>query len=113
MLFIIYPFDTGQIELYTHMPVMRQLIEILHQWNFRVCGVFLIDSQFVVDCSKFFAGVLTALSAMIQLEIPHINVMSKMDLLSKKQLKEIDRWVDYKSETGHSQSSVSDILELS
>ena len=81
----------GQIELYTHMPVMRQLVETLHQWNFRVCGVFLIDSQFVVDCSKFFAGVLTALSAMIQLEIPHINVMSKMDLLTKKQLKEVDR----------------------
>lgn len=57
-----------------------------------MCGVFLIDSQFVVDCSKFFAGVLTALSAMIQLEIPHINVMSKMDLLNKKQMKQVDRW---------------------
>ena len=57
-----------------------------------MCGVFLIDSQFVVDCSKFFAGVLTTLSAMIQLEIPHINVMSKMDLLNKKQIKQIDRW---------------------
>ena len=56
-----------------------------------MCGVFLIDSQFVVDCSKFFAGILTALSAMIQLEIPHINVMSKMDLLNKKQLKQVDR----------------------
>lgn len=75
------------------MPVMRQLVQTLHQWDFRVCGVFLIDSQFVVDCSKFFAGVLTALSAMIQLEIPHINVMSKMDLLNKKQLKQVDRWV--------------------
>lgn len=82
----------GQIELYTHMPVMRQLVETLHQWDFRVCGVFLIDSQFMVDCSKFFAGVLSALSAMIQLEVPHINVMSKMDLLSKKQLKDVDRW---------------------
>lgn len=75
------------------MPVMRQLVQTLHQWDFRVCGVFLIDSQFVVDCSKFFAGLLTALSAMIQLEIPHINVMSKMDLLNKKQLKQVDRWV--------------------
>lgn len=73
------------------MPVMRQLVQTLHQWDFRVCGVFLIDSQFVVDCSKFFAGILTALSAMIQLEIPHINVMSKMDLLNKKQLKQVDR----------------------
>ena len=75
------------------MPVMRHLVETLQQWDFRVCGVFLIDSQFVVDCSKFFAGVLSALSAMIQLEIPHVNVMSKMDLLNKKQLKEVDRCV--------------------
>lgn len=82
---------TGQIELYTHMPVMRQLVQTLNHWDFRVCGVFLIDSQFLVDCSKFFAGILTALSAMIQLEIPHINVMSKMDLLSKKQMKQVDR----------------------
>lgn len=59
-----------------------------------MCGVFLLDSQFVVDCSKFFAGVLSALSAMIQLEIPHINVMSKMDLLNKQQMKQVDRWVD-------------------
>lgn len=87
-------YTTGQIELYTHMPVMRQLVQTLNQWDFRVCGVFLIDSQFLVDCSKFFAGILTALSAMIQLEIPHINVMSKMDLLSKKQMKQVDRWVD-------------------
>ena len=85
----------GQIELYTHMPVMRQLVETLHLWDFRVCGVFLIDSQFMVDSSKFFAGVLSALSAMIQLEVPHINVMSKMDLLNKKQLKDVDRWVQY------------------
>nr|XP_058963756.1 GPN-loop GTPase 3-like [Pocillopora verrucosa] len=84
----------GQIELYTHMPVMRQLVQTLNQWDFRVCGVFLIDSQFLVDCSKFFAGILTALSAMIQLEIPHINVMSKMDLLSKKQMKQVDRFLD-------------------
>lgn len=76
------------------MPVMRQLVQTLQQWDFRVCGVFLIDSQFVVDCSKYFAGVLSALAAMIQLEIPHINVMSKMDLLNKKQLKEVDRCVD-------------------
>lgn len=71
---------------------MRQFIEALQQWDFRVCGVFLIDSQFMVECSKFFSGILSALSAMVQLEIPHVNVMTKMDLLSKKQMKEIERY---------------------
>lgn len=43
---------TGQIELYTHLPVMRQLVEQLQQWEFRVCGVFLVDSQFMVESFK-------------------------------------------------------------
>lgn len=44
--------STGQIELYTHLPVMRQLVEQLQQWEFRVCGVFLVDSQFMVESFK-------------------------------------------------------------
>lgn len=46
----------GQIELYTHLPVMRRLVELLDKWNFRVCVVFLIDSQFMVDGAKFLSG---------------------------------------------------------
>lgn len=37
------------------------------------------------DTPKFFAGVMTAMSAMLQLGIPHVNIMTKMDLLGKKQ----------------------------
>lgn len=84
----------GQIELYTHIPVMRQLVETLQQWDFRICGVFLIDSQFLIDCSKFFSGVLCALAAMVQLELPHVNVMTKMDLLTKKQAREVERYLE-------------------
>uniref|UniRef100_A0A3B3CRL7 GPN-loop GTPase 3 n=1 Tax=Oryzias melastigma TaxID=30732 RepID=A0A3B3CRL7_ORYME len=71
----------GQIELYTHLPVMRQLVEQLQQWEFRVCGVFLVDSQFMVESFKFISGVMAALSAMVSLEIPQVNIMTKMDLL--------------------------------
>lgn len=45
-------FFAGQIELYTHLPVMKQLVEQLQQWEFRVCGVFLVDSQFMVETFK-------------------------------------------------------------
>lgn len=44
--------SAGQIELYTHLPVMKQLVEQLQQWEFRVCGVFLVDSQFMVETFK-------------------------------------------------------------
>lgn len=81
----------GQIELYTHFPFMRQLIQKLHGWDFRVQALYFLDSQFMADAAKFFGGCLTALSAMVQLEVPHLNVMSKMDLatgLDKYRLEE-------------------------
>lgn len=45
----------------------------------------------MVDRAKYFAGTLSAMSAMIMLEIPHVNVLSKMDLvkgsLTRKEMK--------------------------
>lgn len=72
---------------------MRQIIDQLQKWNFRLCGIFLLDSQFLIEVSKFLAGAMTALSAMVSLELPHINVLSKMDLLDKKTLKDVERYV--------------------
>ena len=85
---------TGQIELYTHMPVMRSIVDVLQHWNFRLCAVYLMDSHFLTDAAKFFGVCLTALSTMLQLELPHISVLSKMDLLSKKEKKEVDKYLD-------------------
>ncbi|DBA13520.1 TPA: hypothetical protein GDO54_018414 [Pyxicephalus adspersus] len=87
--------STGQIELYTHLPVMKYLVEQLQQWEFRVCGVFLVDSQFMVESFKFISGVMAALSAMVSLEIPQCNLMTKMDLLSKKAKKEMENIVRF------------------
>ncbi|KAG0037349.1 ATP binding protein [Podila clonocystis] len=82
----------GQIELYTHFDIMKRLVEALGRLNISICGVYLLESQFVEDKSKFFAGVMSAMSAMINLEIPHINVMSKMDLLPKMKARELERY---------------------
>ncbi|XP_050451961.1 GPN-loop GTPase 3 [Cataglyphis hispanica] len=84
----------GQIELYTHMTVIRQLITILQNLNFHICGVFLMDVQFMIDAPKFLSGTLAALSVMINLEIPHVNVLSKMDLLSKSAQKRLDSYIE-------------------
>ncbi|VDN05128.1 unnamed protein product [Thelazia callipaeda] len=74
----------GQIELYSHLPVMRQIVNALKSWDFNICSVFLLDTQFVLDCDKFLGGVLTTLSTMITLEVPAVNVLSKVDLLSER-----------------------------
>lgn len=88
----------GQIELYTHIPVVPELARHLTRTgalNVNLCAAYLLESTFVVDRAKFFAGTLSAMSAMIMLEIPHVNVLSKMDLVkdtvSKKELK---RFID-------------------
>ncbi|XP_055963162.1 GPN-loop GTPase 3-like [Sorex fumeus] len=83
-----------QIELHTHLPVMKQLVQQLEQWEFRVCGVFPVDSQFMVESFKFVSGILAALNAMVSLEIPQVNIMTKMDLLRKRAKKEIEKFLD-------------------
>ncbi|CAL8106743.1 unnamed protein product [Calicophoron daubneyi] len=78
----------GQIELYSHLPIMPRIVEHLQRkWDFRFVTIFILDARFLVDSSHFMAGVLSALSAMISLATAHINVMSKMDLLSEKKQK--------------------------
>ncbi|KAK9470586.1 Gpn3p [Dipodascopsis tothii] len=82
----------GQIELYTHIPVLPALVKHLTQnLSFSLCATYLLEAPFVIDRSKFFSGVMSAMSAMILLELPHLNILSKVDLvkgdMSKRELK--------------------------
>lgn len=88
----------GQIELYTHIPLLPELVRFLSRsgpLNINLCAAYLLEATFVVDKAKFFAGTLSAMSAMIMMELPHINILSKMDLV-KDQIgkKELKRFVD-------------------
>jgi GTPase SAR1 family protein len=71
----------GQIELYSHINVMVRLVKLLESLGYRMCAVYLLDSHFLEDPAKFVSGTLQALSAMIHISLPHINVITKMDLL--------------------------------
>jgi len=84
----------GQIELYTHMDIMQRFIKQLQDWDFRVCGIYTIDSHFLTDSTKFIAGSLTALSTMINIEIPHMNLLTKLDLLGKHDRKNIEWFIE-------------------
>ncbi|KAG8929868.1 ATP binding protein [Tulasnella sp. 418] len=72
----------GQIELYTHHPILPALLNHLQRQGIRTCAVYLLESQFMEDKYKYFAGVMSAMSAMVNLEVPWINIMSKMDLIT-------------------------------
>eukprot|EP01018_Ginkgo_biloba_P024305 Gb_15527 [translate_table: standard] len=82
----------GQIELYSHIPVLRTFVDQLRRWNYNVCAVYLLDSQFVSDITKYLSGCMASLSAMVQLELPHVNVLTKMDLVTNK--KDIEKFLD-------------------
>ncbi|XP_018580254.1 GPN-loop GTPase 3 [Anoplophora glabripennis] len=84
----------GQIELYTHLTAIRKLVKQLQDWNFSICSVFLVDVQFMTDGAKFLSGTMAALSVMVNLELPHVNILSKMDLLSKGARKRLDRFLE-------------------
>ncbi|KAL5275196.1 GPN3 family protein [Megaselia abdita] len=84
----------GQIELFTHLPMGRDFVKLLESWNFRICSVFLVDSQFMIDGAKFLSGSMAALSVMVNIEMPHINVLTKMDLLSKVSKGKLDKYLD-------------------
>lgn len=73
----------GQIELYTHVPILPTLTRQLTEGslNTRLCAAYLLESTFIVDRAKFFSGTLSAMSAMLMLGIPHVNILSKMDLV--------------------------------
>ncbi|KYQ92383.1 GPN-loop GTPase 3 [Tieghemostelium lacteum] len=90
----------GQIELYSHIPVMKNLVTQLEQLGYRVCSVFLLDSQFILDNCKFISGALMCLSAMIRLEVPHVNVLTKIDVLKKTgSFKDIEKFLDLEVQT--------------
>lgn len=84
----------GQIELYSHLSVMREFCDKLQTWGFNVCTVFLLDSQFLLDADKFISGALTTLSTMVALETPAVSVLSKMDLLGEKDKEFLDMVLD-------------------
>jgi hypothetical protein len=47
-----------------------------------LAAVHLIDSHYITDASKYISVLLLSLRAMLQLELPHVNVLSKIDLIA-------------------------------
>ena len=91
----------GQIELYTNHESLKR---VLHQLNslskgvnktgettdesgsaidLRLVAVNLVDSHYSNEASKFISVALNCLNSMIHLEMPQINVLSKVDIIQK------------------------------
>ncbi|KAI7806147.1 GPN-loop GTPase 2 isoform X2 [Triplophysa rosa] len=73
----------GQVELYTHHNSVKNIFAQLSKWNFRLTSVHLVDSHYCADPAKFISVLCTSLSTMLHIELPHVNVLSKMDLIEQ------------------------------
>ncbi|KAM6045151.1 GPN-loop GTPase 2 [Chlamydotis macqueenii] len=79
-----YLFDCpGQVELYTHHDALKNVFAQLAKWNLRLAAVHLVDSHYCTDPGKFISVLCTSLSTMLHVELPHVNVLSKMDLIEQ------------------------------
>jgi len=74
----------GQIELYSHHTAVRSFANQLQSCGWRLVAVYLLDSQFVTDSAKFIAGCMQCQAAMMHLEMPHVNILNKLDLMDDK-----------------------------
>ena len=49
----------------------------------QLVAVHLVDSHYCADPGKFVSILFTSLSTMVQIELPHINLLSKVDLMEQ------------------------------
>lgn len=72
----------GQIELYTHCTCLSTLIShFQNQLDIRFTMVHLVDVHSCLEADKFLSCALLSTTAMLRLELPAVNVLSKADLL--------------------------------
>lgn len=83
----------GQVELYTHNQSIKSVVQRLEKQNYRMACVHLVDASYCTEASRYISVLMLSLTTMTMLEMPHINVLSKIDLLS--QMGELDFNLEY------------------
>eukprot|EP01024_Parvocaulis_polyphysoides_P061225 TRINITY_DN6765_c0_g1_i1.p1 TRINITY_DN6765_c0_g1~~TRINITY_DN6765_c0_g1_i1.p1 ORF type:complete len:318 (-),score=31.57 TRINITY_DN6765_c0_g1_i1:260-1159(-) len=74
----------GQVELITLHKGFHDMIEVLtREWDLRLAAIHMIDGNQCTDAGKYLGGLLLSLNCMLHLALPHVNVMSKMDILKQ------------------------------
>ncbi|RKP20594.1 hypothetical protein ROZALSC1DRAFT_27935 [Rozella allomycis CSF55] len=71
----------GQVELFTHITSMKGILGKLHKLDLRLCAIQLCDSSYCMDHTKYISALLLCLKTMLHIELPMINVLSKIDLV--------------------------------
>lgn len=88
----------GQVELYCHHESLTNIFaKLSSESNLQLCVVHLVDSHHCSDAGKFIAALMLSLSAMLKIGLPHINLLTKIDLL-KKHMDKLQFGIDFYTE---------------
>lgn len=72
----------GQVELFfLHSNAKNVLFKLIRKMDLRLTAVHLVDSHLCSDPGKYVSALILSLTTMLHLELPHINVLSKIDLI--------------------------------
>ncbi|KAJ4301804.1 hypothetical protein N0V90_003898 [Kalmusia sp. IMI 367209] len=71
----------GQVELFTHHASLRNIFFRLQKLGYRLVVVHLTDSIVLSRPSLYVSSLLLALRSMLQMDLPHLNVLTKIDNL--------------------------------
>lgn len=73
----------GQVELYTHGTAVPRLFqELVKVLDMRLVAIQLIDSHYCTEPANFLSAALLGTTTMLRLELPTVNILSKVDLLA-------------------------------
>ncbi|QSZ34192.1 hypothetical protein DSL72_005781 [Monilinia vaccinii-corymbosi] len=72
----------GQVELYTHHASLRNIFFRLQKLGYRLVVLHLSDSYCLTLPSLYISNLILSLRAMLQMDLPHLNVLTKMDKLA-------------------------------
>ena len=74
----------GQVETYSIDCRLKEILELLKaKCKLELTCVHLTDSHNCTDSALFISGMLVSLSATINMEMPFVNILSKIDLLEQ------------------------------
>ena len=74
----------GQVEIFTHHESLRRILRALEKRGFRLTCVHLVDAFHCSDPHKYISATMVSLLTMLRLELPQVNVLSKVDLIEQR-----------------------------
>jgi len=76
----------GQVELFTSSPSLTRVFDYLHHLTHQhLTVIHLIDSLHLLSPDHLLSLILLSLSSMCRLQLPHLNVINKMDQLEMRE----------------------------